>query len=378
MTRRSYAEIPRVEFGFINLLRGPAALLVVYSHFVGVYLASIHQTYWLKRWVDILFVKPMVIVDQFGQLGVMVFFLISGFIITHVARSESPGRFVVRRLFRIYPVYWVVLGVVFFLWKANLPVGAGDFNAFRNWADVLRLVTITNYLSAPQHVVLGVAWTLQIEVMFYAMILLVMPLVRHAPAWAMLAELVFVFGCIASARSGGDSWFLFCANVAYLPYLLMGQAIYLYWAGGVSGSRAMLFGWLAYLAAVYGIWNILTSFLEPTESRITCLVFALGIFSWAMIHGNKLGMTWLARKISDISYSLYLIHGPIGVMLLVVLHDRIGYGNALLVAVASVFVLTFGIHYAVERPGIELGRCCSTRFNRNPGVQGKSAVPRQT
>lgn len=41
---RSYHSVPRGEFGFINLLRGPAALLVVYSHYMGQYLDWIHQT----------------------------------------------------------------------------------------------------------------------------------------------------------------------------------------------------------------------------------------------------------------------------------------------------------------------------------------------
>jgi len=112
MTTRDYSVVPRGQFGFIDLLRGPAALLVLYSHYVGIYLASIHQTYWLKEWVNTLFVRPLVIVDQFGQLGVMVFFLISGFIITHVARSENVLRFGIRRVFRIYPGYWLIAIIV--------------------------------------------------------------------------------------------------------------------------------------------------------------------------------------------------------------------------------------------------------------------------
>ena len=373
MTDRDYSVVPRVEFGFINLLRGPAALLVVYSHFVGKYLSSLHQTYWLKRWMDVLIVKPMAIVGQFGQLGVMVFFLISGFIITHVARSESPGRFAIRRIFRIYPTYWFVLAVTFVLWRFGLPVDAGGFDAEKDLPNVLRLATITNYLFEPQHVVLGVAWTLQIEVMFYAMILLATPIIRKAPVRAMLLEIALIFAAIATARSGGGDWFLFAANLAYLPYLLVGQAIYFYWAGGMSGGRAMAFGWLAYFAAVYGTWQIHTPFLDPSESRILCLVFALGIFAWAMCYGNRWGATSLARKMSDVSYSLYLIHGPVGLMLLVLLHHRIGYGNAVLIATISTLALAFAIHYIVERPAIELGRKCSNFLKRQPSATSSSA-----
>src|SRR5476649_2836095 len=40
-----------------------------------------------------------------GAAGVVVFFLTSGYIITHVLRSEKPGEFLIKRFFRIYPLY---------------------------------------------------------------------------------------------------------------------------------------------------------------------------------------------------------------------------------------------------------------------------------
>ena len=40
-----------------------------------------------------------------GAAGAVVFFLTSGYIITHVLRSEKPGEFLIKRFFRIYPLY---------------------------------------------------------------------------------------------------------------------------------------------------------------------------------------------------------------------------------------------------------------------------------
>lgn len=361
MNARDYSQVPRGQFGFIDLLRGPAALLVVYSHYVGIYLASIHQTYWLKAWVDKLFVQPLVIVDQFGQLGVMVFFLISGFIITHVARAENAPRFGIRRLFRIYPAYWLV-GIV----VVGLGITGTGFQLawLHDWRDVLRIATITNYLHAPQHLVLGVGWTLQIEVMYYALVMCVMPLIRRAPMWALLVELAFVYAVIHFARAAGADWFLFADNVAYLPYLLVGQTVYFYWSGGLSGGKAMLLGWLCYFAAVFGIFQIHTTFLEPTQSRTLCLVLALGVFVWALNYGHKIGLMRVPKFFSDISYSLYLVHGPIGVLLLARLHAAIGYGNAAVVTAVVSIACAGIIHYLVERPCIELGRRVSNRFRK--------------
>ena len=366
MTARDYSAVPRGEFGFINLLRGPAALLVVYSHFVGKYLGWIQQTYWLKRWVDVVFVRPLVIVDEFGQLGVMVFFLISGFIITHVARAENPLRFGIRRFFRIYPAYWLMVAVALAFGLFDTPF---DYAALHDWRNVLKIATITNYLFDPQNVVLGVGWTLQIEVMFYALVMCVMPLIRRRPVLALAAELAFVFAVIAAAHVSGANWFLFAANVAYLPYLLIGQAIYFYWAGGLSGGRALIAGWLCYFAIVFGLYRVHTEFLDPTQSRVLCLVMALGIFVWALNYGHKIGLMRVPRFFSDTSYSLYLVHGPVGLVMLAALRDRIGYGNAALLAFVVVVMLAYLMHRLIERPGIELGRRLSDRFRGpQPGV----------
>lgn len=361
MSARDWSVVPRGQFGFIDLLRGPAAMLVLYSHYVGIYLASVHQTYWLKEWVTTLFVRPLVIVDQFGQLGVMVFFLISGFIITHVARSENPLRFGIRRVFRIYPAYWLAAIVVI---GFGISGTGFELTWLRHWADVLRIVSITNYLHAPQHLVLGVGWTLQIEIMFYALVACVMPLIRRAPLWALVVELAVVFAVIAHAHSLGDDWYLFAANVAYLPYMLIGQTIYFYWAGGLKGGCALLLGWMCYFAALFGIYRILTTFLQPTESRILCLVLALAVFVWALNYGHRVGLMRVPKFFSDISYSLYLIHGPLGLLLLVKLHPLIGYGNALAIATLTSIAAAAAIHYIVERPCIRVGRRISNHLKK--------------
>ncbi|MBZ6397130.1 MULTISPECIES: acyltransferase family protein [Pantoea] len=87
----------------IHYLRGIAALLVVayhnrsfsYEHYTG------------ENWTEVLF--------QGGAFGVDLFFLISGFIIAYSTRRAEHSHlsdYVLRRFFRIYPVFWLVLGFV--------------------------------------------------------------------------------------------------------------------------------------------------------------------------------------------------------------------------------------------------------------------------
>lgn len=343
------------KFNFITFLRGPAALLVVYSHFVGRYLEGIGQTYWLKRWVDKLFARPLVIVEDFGQLGVMVFFLVSGFIISHVAQRETFGRFLIRRGFRIYPAYWVAVALVVLLDKGvraqAIGFGTGEW---------LRIAIITNYVHQPQRIILGVAWTLQIEVMFYVLTAAMLPLLRSRPLIAVSANLGLVAITLYTARRFGGDWFLVAANASYLPYLLIGQILYFYRIQRIRGNISLLLGVTAYLLAVWGIWSMNPTFIEPAQSRTLCLVFALGLVAWAARYAESFGDNVISRFFSDISYSLYLVHGPLGLWLLACLHPRIGYGNAALIALVAVVVAAYAMHLLVERPAIAGGRKLTT------------------
>ena len=64
---------------------------------------------------------------------------------------------------------------------------------------------------------------------------------------------------------------------------------------------------------------------------------------------------------SDISYSLYLIHGCLGLPLLAYLHPRIGYGNAALVASIASIASAFVVYNVIEKPAINLGRRMSAK-----------------
>lgn len=348
----------QIEFNFITFLRGPAALLVLYSHFVGRYLEGIGHTFWLKRWVDYVFVEPLVIVEDFGQLGVMIFFLLSGFIITHVAQRETLPRFVVRRALRIYPAYWVVVLMVMLL-SADpaLRAQVAEFS----WADFLRVATITNYLHEPQRIVLGVAWTLQIELMFYAMVACLLPLLAKRALLSVLVGLALVAVLLATSRRFGANWFLLAANASYLPYLLIGQIVYFHRFGRLTGAQALALGFVAYLLSVWGVWSLNPAFLEPTQSRTLCLVFALAIMSWAMRYAEPFGNNRISSFFSDISYSLYLVHGCLGLAILSSMHAKIGYGNAALLAALASILAAWLMYRTVELPAISLGRKLTSR-----------------
>ncbi len=127
---------------FLDGLRGVAALAVVVEHGLEVSLPGF--TDWAARWFSL------------GQAGVCLFLLISGFIIpVSLERGGSNARFWWRRLWRLFPLYWLSLGLA-----ALCCVRVGEP---RTW--LVNLTMLQEFLGHPH--VLGVYWTLTLELLLY-------------------------------------------------------------------------------------------------------------------------------------------------------------------------------------------------------------------
>jgi len=132
----------------IEVLRGVAAAIVIFSH--------------AARHIDKVRGAPgLITAFQAGHAGVDLFFVISGFIILHVhhadiGRPARLPRYALRRFVRIFPLYWIVLALSIAMAAANhgLP-GPGD----ALWSFGL--------LPSRAEPLLGIAWTLQFELVFY-------------------------------------------------------------------------------------------------------------------------------------------------------------------------------------------------------------------
>jgi peptidoglycan/LPS O-acetylase OafA/YrhL len=110
---------------------------------------------------------PFNAVFRHGGLGVAVFFVISGFLITHLLMKElrcegtiNLKRFYLRRTFRIFPPFYAFLSVIAIL---------GLFREFHvSWRSMFVAGTYTwNYVRSPDTWILGHCWSLSLEEQFY-------------------------------------------------------------------------------------------------------------------------------------------------------------------------------------------------------------------
>jgi peptidoglycan/LPS O-acetylase OafA/YrhL len=106
------------------------------------------------------------VIDVWGPVGVTVFFVVSGFLITRLLVEErntsqtiSLRGFYLRRAFRILPAFWTYVAVIGLLWTCGLVLC--DSSSF------LRALTFsTDYLN-PNAWVLNHSWSLSVEEQFY-------------------------------------------------------------------------------------------------------------------------------------------------------------------------------------------------------------------
>jgi peptidoglycan/LPS O-acetylase OafA/YrhL len=112
------SEVDRKRyFPNLNGIRCIAALLVVFHH--------LEQA---KHALNIPNVYHVPIIQHAGRLGVGLFFVLSGFLITYLLLEErgrfgnvDAKKFYLRRVFRIWPIYFLIVGLSFFIFP-HIPL----------------------------------------------------------------------------------------------------------------------------------------------------------------------------------------------------------------------------------------------------------------
>jgi exopolysaccharide production protein ExoZ len=150
---------PSGRIDAIQLLRAIAVLMVVVYH-----LTVLYPDPRAARWA-----VPAPLYS--GYAGVDLFFIVSGFIISHVTRRDpfDPVEFGLKRVIRILPLYWLVTTLILGIWFVRPALV--NIRADSVWRYVVDSYLL---LPTPERPLLGVGWTLQHEFQFYALMALLL------------------------------------------------------------------------------------------------------------------------------------------------------------------------------------------------------------
>lgn len=289
----------------IHYLRGIAALLVV----------GFHARQMLNGMFGIKDLGNFLLLN--GQAGVDLFFIISGFIIsysTHDKERSSAGSFILRRFFRIYPVFLASLFLCYLVVNHVKPI---EISSLIKSA----LLIHTNYsMHGPffGYNVLYTAWTLTYELYFYIIFVIAMS-INHYHRVLITSTLLLLPGILLQ-------------NI-YNDEISLSGDMHL---NGASIPMLNLFASPMLIEFIYGmlLYKLVSKVNLSKYSGIilfTCLSFVFicyfsnfrigsgplnyGIWGLAIIVGlmvfersHDIGKSRILTVLGDISYSLYLTH----------------------------------------------------------------------
>ena len=302
-----------------------------------------------------------------GYIGVDVFFVISGYLITLILTHEiqskrfSIARFYKKRVVRLAPAYFTVLSVVSIIaWQVMLP---GELTQYFDsvmyatllMANIYMRNEVGDYFSqSAEGIPLLHLWSLGVEEQFYIfwplLLLLFVGKVSRKYTWAVITTLIVILLFYAQhklTQNAEKAYYsmpvrafelLIGALIGFLPQIKLPKKLLqsLVWV-----SLIILFA-----TAVY--FDKQTPF-PGAMALIPCLATALIIYlgqcspSSNVLLSNRLS-TWIGR----ISYPLYLWHWPI-IVLFGIYMQPLNAENQVVIVLLSI-MLAFLTYQLIEKP----------------------------
>jgi peptidoglycan/LPS O-acetylase OafA/YrhL len=148
----------KTRLDHIDSLRGLAALSVVIQHIFGYLHKADLASAGLFPELQFAMFEGL----DLGRYGVVLFFLVSGFIIPFsLNKNSSLAKFSISRFFRLYPAYWaaILLTVILSPWLSE--------NVFSPVQIAYNLTMVPRLLG--EDMINGIYWTLFVELVFYAL-----------------------------------------------------------------------------------------------------------------------------------------------------------------------------------------------------------------
>ena len=328
--------------------------------------------------------------------GVAVFFVISGFIMTYVTnkddRESEPASFFFHRVIRIVPLYWfcmILLIVVANLGLLNLPVTiprlvnliradpAGLLawlgSAFHvgTWVkldEIIKSLFFIPYVNhqGEMHPVLGVGWTLNLEMYFYVSFALMLFFgKRFAPILMLL--LIVAFCTVRSCLSETAIFRNFYTATA-VSYFGGGITVYYIWRqldrriANARLNRAFGLPMAVLGILLFILVNIFRDYLIGRYGLLVWVMPMVLVLSALLLHSFQCEIkNRMILMLGAISYSLYLTH-TIVLEMLRTLGGVFGYLDfqkslvGLSVAMIVSVVAAIFIHFLIERPSLALLR----------------------
>ncbi|WP_299434146.1 acyltransferase [uncultured Aquimarina sp.] len=310
---------------------------------------------------------------KYGYLGVDLFFIISGFVITLSIKNSSLIKFIISRITRLYPVYWIGVLLSFIV---MISVGGSRYNVDLKQA-LINLTMFQNYLGVES--VDNVYWSLFVEMKFYFLIGLFLILNKFKKinldylivSWLLFSIVYGLFSDLAFIKLMNSIFILYWSS-----YFIAGMTFYRIFQTGFKIKYAVILITCLFISSFHAIGRIEglkthynTSYSEYTIvciiSLFYLLMFLVSIGKLKTINSSKL------IKIGMLTYPLYLIHQNIGYIIFNNLNE---YMNKYIILIATVILMIILSYIISNKIEVKINRVLKNKLLNLIGEKREKAL----
>jgi peptidoglycan/LPS O-acetylase OafA/YrhL len=282
-----------------------------------------------------------------GGAGLIVFFLVSGYIITAVLQKETPGIFIIKRIFRIYPLYItaVILEIIFGYVKFHTPIPP---------LHILlpRLLLIGDFCKTPLALDC-VEWSLRVEILFYA----IMAFFKYIGLFqnGLYLSIGFMCAILTVQIFGPLTPFLGPLSgytSLFFPFLFIGSIVYL-----LENKKLNIYVGLMVIFYIVISHLLRVPYINNDLGNAHFAIIGILLFLIAWKWQRKFKMNALVFLLSSLTYSVYLFHAWFWDYL----EDFINkihtpsYSSKLIM-LFLLFTFCYVTHLIIEKPCIKFGQ----------------------
>lgn len=351
----------------IQFLRAIAATLVIYTHSLQFQIEN-----------SVSFQQNFFYLQNFGCIGVDLFFVISGFIITYVVNKYNGVQqgmfFLLKRFIRINPVYYIAsllfLAALYFKsWILHKPFYS-FYKIINSFSDTVLVIPTLDELKYYQPIMI-MGWTLAFEWLFYILSFFAI-IINWRNKIAILITLATVLVLTGIIFNASDYRLIFISNPIILEFILGVIICGIYINTKVIpvsiSSLSLSVGlitWVILIFYGYGdVWlykNVLNGELSYKRFLlwgIPCSLIVAGcvFLEKSSKYKNAWNNKWIGF-IGEASYSIYLVH-PLVLLLLELLYKVSSFSIPpdirIIFQIVTAIIISVGFYFSVEKPFINV------------------------
>lgn len=270
-----------IRIAFLDYLRILSVILVILQH----YKFFQGQNHNISKYL----------IDATGNLGVSIFLLISGYIISHIINKYNKIQdFLIARFLRIYPLFFLAFIMYYILLNTNPD--ASFYNIF-----LQLILPIADF--SQSYTLIGIEWSLRVEFLFY-IILAIMFFSGNLNITKIfiLQIIITIFLNFYYNQQTPISYICIC--LANLNYVFIGSIIYLHFKNNCKNLINLTILITSIFLTYYNFYILYSYQFLIYKSGFIAIIIFLILFAFK----DDLKNFQIIKIFSDLTYPIYLFH----------------------------------------------------------------------